>query len=144
MFKWFLISISRRKTSLAVPTSDATSNFKYERQKGFDDSICKDVITEKKNEETFNESHNCSTESPSGKFGDSGEGNLCKPDMKICEEDEDLIEAEPTFECLEPQLIDAKLMIPEVCYPKQENFARFFDVKDIGKLKYSIKLSPFI
>ena len=129
-----MISTSRRKTSLAVPTSAATSNIKYERQKGFDDSICQDVITEKKNEESFNESQNDSTEFPSGRFGDGGEGNLCKPDMKICEEDEDLIEAEPTFESLEPQLIDAKLMIPEVCYPKQENFARFFDVKDIGKL----------
>ena len=53
--------------------------------------------------------------------------------MKICEEDEDLIESEPTFKCLEPQLIEAKLMIPEICNPKQENFARFFDVKDIGK-----------
>ena len=53
--------------------------------------------------------------------------------MKICEEDEDLIKSEPTFKCFEPQLIEAKLMIPEICNPKQENFARFFDVKDIGK-----------
>ena len=62
------------------------------------------------------------------------EGNLCKLDMKICEEDEDLIENEAVSESLEPRLMQAEVLIPKVHTPQGENFARFFNVNETGSI----------
>ena len=83
----------------------------------------------------MNEPSKESIDCPIDNFDENEEGNLHKPDLKICEEGEDLVDIEPQYQCVVPQLIEAKVMIPEVCKPKEEQFARFFDVKEIGKTK---------
>lgn len=128
--------IIRRKTSLATPTSGTTSDIKFELQKCLDNSICQEAIDEGTNEELANKPNNEEPNFPTETFDlmqQNDEGFLCKQVSKICEEDEDLTENEPTFQCLKPILVEAKVLTPEVHTPKQQNFARFFDVKEIGK-----------
>ena len=131
----------RRKTSLAAPTTGTTSDMKYDRQIGIDNSIGHEAIIEGEKRALGSEPKDNSMDFKNCTFDGNKkgeEGNLCKLDMKICEEDEDLIENEAVSESLEPRLMQAEILIPKVHTPQGGNFARFFNVNETGSVMKQI------